>query len=60
MFGERLTRKLIPIHSFLKGVQPIPPEADYLIYSTNVYHDWHYRDIELGQDWVLRNLKRQK
>ena len=60
LFGERLTRKLIPINSFLNGMQAIPPEADYLIYSENVYHDWKYKDIELGQDWYLRNLKRNR
>ena len=60
LFGEHLTRKLLPINSFLKGPQPIPPEADYLIYSENVYPDWKYRDIELGQDWYLRILKRGK
>lgn len=60
LFGEHLTRKLIPINSFLNGMQAIPPEADYLIYSENVYPDWKYKDIELGQDWYLRNLKRAK
>jgi hypothetical protein len=57
LFGEHLTRKLIPINSFLKGLQPIPPEADYLVYSEKVYPDWKYKDIELGQDWYLRILK---
>jgi hypothetical protein len=60
LFGKHLTRKLIPINSFLNGMQAIPPEADYLIYSENVYPDWKYKDIELGQDWYLRNLRRAK
>jgi hypothetical protein len=60
LFGEHLTRKLIPINSFLRGPQPIPAEADYLIYSENVYPDWKYKDIALGEDWYLRNLKRNK
>jgi hypothetical protein len=58
LFGEHLTRKLIPINSFLKGLQPIPPEAGYLIYSRDVYHDWRTNDVRLGEDWFLRILKR--
>jgi hypothetical protein len=58
LFGEGLTRKLIPINSFLNGLQPIPAEANYLLYSETVYKDWKYKDIELGEDWYLRIIKR--
>lgn len=36
LWGEGLTRKLIPIHPFRKAVKPIPAEAEYLFYSKGV------------------------
>ncbi|MFN3848670.1 MAG: hypothetical protein ACK4NY_04545 [Spirosomataceae bacterium] len=36
LWGEQLTRKLIPIHPFRKAVKPIPTEAEYLFYSKGV------------------------
>ena len=33
LYGKFITRKIIPINSFNRGIQPIPPEAEYLLYS---------------------------
>lgn len=33
LYGQYLTRKIIPINSFYKGIQAIPPEAEYLLYA---------------------------
>lgn len=32
LYGRYITRKIIPINSFFRGLQPIPAEADYLLY----------------------------
>ena len=55
LFGERRTRRLIPINSFRNGVQPIPPEADYLVYNFSRSRPSPYfdpRDVRLGRDWL--------
>ncbi|MFT4033751.1 MAG: glycosyltransferase family 39 protein [Siphonobacter sp.] len=49
LFGEHLTRKLIPINPFERGLQPIPKEADYLFFSSNVIKP-QPGDIRLGTD----------
>lgn len=36
LFGPGLTRRLIPLNSFHRGPQPIPPEADYLVYNVGL------------------------
>lgn len=33
LYGRYITRKIIPINSFFRGLQPIPAEADYLLYA---------------------------
>ncbi len=55
LFGEKLTRKLIPINSFDKGLQEIPVDANFLLYS-NGYPCPLSEDIFLGTDWHLRPL----
>jgi hypothetical protein len=57
LFGERLTRKLIPLHSFWRGKQPVPGNADYLLYSEG-YFDRKDGDVQLDKDWFLRKLTR--
>lgn len=56
LFGVGLTRRLIPVNPFDTGPQPIPSEADFLIYSADAYLDRHIGDIYLGEDWYLRAL----
>lgn len=56
LFGEKLTRTLIPINGFRHGPQPIPAQADFLLYSSESYEDRHASDIHLGEDWYLRVL----
>jgi hypothetical protein len=57
LFGENLTRSLLPINLFDRGLQPIPDEADYLLYSPNVFPCELPGDIHLGSDWYLRKLE---
>ncbi len=53
LWGEKFSRKLIPINPFEKGLQPIPKEADYLFFSKNVIKPLP-TDIRLGTDTTLR------
>jgi hypothetical protein len=56
LFGEYLTRTIIPINSYFKGPQPIPSNADYLLYTKNEYPCPAANDLYLGADWYLRKL----
>ncbi len=55
LFGEKLTRKIMPINSFINGLQSIPEEADYLLFSNNLMPE-NKSDIHLDGDWYIRNL----
>ena len=68
LFGERLTRKLIQLNSFWRGLQAVPRDADFLLYSQG-YFDEKDGDIKLGRMlsgckpggcgyWYLRKLTR--
>jgi 4-amino-4-deoxy-L-arabinose transferase-like glycosyltransferase len=59
LFGKGLTRRLVQLNSFWRGKQPIPDDADYLLYSKG-YYERGTGDIELGKDWYLRKLVPQK
>ncbi|MCE6990278.1 hypothetical protein LZG72_14330, partial [Dyadobacter sp. CY323] len=61
LYGEDLSRKLISIHPFEKGLKPIPQEADYLFYVKSVINDTSKikalkSDIRLGSDTTMTNL----
>ncbi len=56
LFGKYLTRTLLPINSFSKGPQPVPSNAEYLLYAQNIYPCPSPDDIHLGADWYLRRL----
>ena len=69
LWGARFKRKLIPINPFEQGLQPIPPQADYLFFAKSVIKPIP-GDIELGtshniqtgiivpaEDYYLRKLK---
>lgn len=58
LFGEGLTRTLVPVNGFMRGLQRIPSEADYLIYSSSILKDRRASDIHLGEDWYLRALEK--
>ena len=49
LYGRYLTRRLIPINPFEKGVQPIPNQATYLFFSKEVITP-RPGDIRLGTD----------
>lgn len=60
-FGEHLTRRLIPLNSFVKGHLPLPPEADYLLFAARQLPP-ETGDILLGTDkwsgeFYLRKLR---
>lgn len=55
LYGRKLTRKLISINPFEKGLQPIPEEADYLFFSKNVITP-EPGDIRLGTDTTMKNM----
>lgn len=56
LFGEGLTRRLIPVNPFGREPRPLPPDADFLIYSSHLYADQHAGDVHLGEDWYLRSF----
>ncbi|RRB06350.1 glycosyltransferase family 39 protein [Larkinella rosea] len=55
LYGKHLSRRLIPINPFEKGVQPIPKEANYLFFSKNVIKP-QPGDIRLGTDTTMKGL----
>ncbi|ODS84683.1 MAG: hypothetical protein ABS46_02845 [Cytophagaceae bacterium SCN 52-12] len=55
LYGRKLTRKLISINPFEKGLQPIPEEADYLFFSKNVIKPIP-GDIRLGTDTTMKDM----
>lgn len=57
LFGKRLTRTILPINSFDRGLQPIPMNAEYLLYMVEGFPCVDVQnDIPLGADWYLREL----
>ena len=56
LFGQHLTRTIIPIRPFNKGLQPIPSNADFLLYTAKYFPCMLPTDIHLGADWYLRRL----
>ncbi|WP_421830113.1 ArnT family glycosyltransferase [Larkinella sp.] len=55
LYGKNLSRRLIVINPFEKGVQPIPKEADYLFFSKNVIKP-QPGDVRLGTDTTMTHL----
>jgi hypothetical protein len=55
LYGKNLTRKLISINPFEQGVQPIPPEADYLFFDRSVIMPLA-GDLRLGTDTTMQGL----
>ncbi len=63
LFGKNFTRTLYPINSFISGVQPIPENAEYLLYHDSYPFADIENDIHIGQliysgtDWYIRILQ---
>ena len=56
LFGEKLTREIIPIHLY-NGKDILPPaNADYLLYSSHIFPCANQDDEHLGEDWFIRKL----
>ncbi len=53
LYGPKLSRRLITINPFEQGVQPIPPEADYLFFAKSVIKP-QPGDVRLGTDTTIR------
>jgi hypothetical protein len=58
LFGEGLMRRILPVNSFLRGLQAPSPEAQFLVY-TRGYPEAQGTDIHLGAGWYLRKLTRE-
>jgi hypothetical protein len=56
LFGKYLTRTIIPFNSFLNHIQPIPTNAQYLLYDDK-YSCGSGDDTSLGNNWFLRELQ---
>ncbi|MDF0693811.1 glycosyltransferase family 39 protein [Aquirufa ecclesiirivi] len=52
LWGEKFSRKLIPLNPFEQGIQAIPAKADYLFFSKQVFKP-QQGDIRLGTDTTL-------
>jgi Dolichyl-phosphate-mannose-protein mannosyltransferase len=55
LWGDKLTRKLIVINPFEKGIQPIPPKTGYLFFAKSVIKPQN-GDIRLGTDTTMTNI----
>jgi len=55
LYGRYLSRVIMPINSFFRGLQPIPADAQFLLYA-NGYPCALPQDKYLGEDWYLRKL----
>lgn len=53
LYGPHLSRRLIAINPFEKGLKPIPKEADYLFFDKSVIKP-QPGDLRLGTDTTLR------
>lgn len=55
LYGKDLSRRLISINPFEQGVQPIPPEADFLFFDKSVIPP-RTSDLRLGTDTTMTDL----
>lgn len=55
LFGAKLSRRLIPINPFERGVQPIPPQAEWLFFAGSVIEPQR-QDIRLGTDTTMKGM----
>lgn len=56
LFGEGLTRRLLPAVSQWRERQTLPEAARYILFSNQILAP-DQTDIQLGQGWYLRTLK---
>ena len=61
LFGAGLTRTLLPINSFARGLQPIPERADWLVFASGLGIPVEPGDeplpVPAGEAWYLRRLR---
>lgn len=55
LFGDKLTRMILPLNSFWWGKQPLPPQAQFLLF-TRGERTPRAGDVELGNGWFLEKL----
>jgi len=58
LYGKYLSRVIMPINSFHRGLQPIPSDAQFLLYARG-YPCVLPKDFHLGEDWFLRKLSNE-
>jgi len=56
LFGERLTRTIIPVRSVWKDSQSACTDVEYLLFSDSFLRPID-TDIHLGEDWYLRDCR---
>lgn len=58
LFGPGLTRTVVPLNSFWRGLQPVPTRAEYLLWADDFDGIFNRGagDVHLGKDWYLRRL----
>lgn len=52
-FGPRMTRRMLPLGDGRAPMRPVPPDADYLVFSNKTLAPLA-SDVHLGADWYLR------
>lgn len=62
LYGSKLSRRLVSINPFEKGLRPVPENADYLMYAKSVINDTSRikalpTDLRLGTDTTLKHLQ---
>ena len=55
LFGDGLTRRILPINSFQNGLKPIPKSAQYMLFSSDVISPQD-SDVFLGHDRLAGDL----
>ncbi len=55
LFGPKFQRRILPVNSFLRGMLPIPPEAQFFLYQ-GAAPQLPGTDIPLGPGWYLRKM----
>jgi hypothetical protein len=56
LFGEGLTRRLLPVNSFVRGRQPVPAEAQFLLYGDGFGCTPDNPNF-IGHRWCLQRLE---
>ncbi len=56
-FGERMSRRIVPLGDGTRPMRPVPPGVDYLVFSSKAQPPAS-TDERLGADWYLRRIEK--